>query len=69
MNPVHLVGTGSFPVGLAAREIGRPVAKNVLYSLIGRSSGPWRRERLRGNAMAAADALRGRITPERILDL
>jgi GT2 family glycosyltransferase len=68
MNPVHLWRKGSFPGWLAAYEIFRPTAKNVARSLRGGDSS-WRRERLRGNRLAVADALRGRITPERILHL
>jgi GT2 family glycosyltransferase len=68
MNPVYLRQKGSFPVWLAAQQIFRPVAKNIALSLAGPAR-QWRRERLRGNAMAVADAVRGRITPERILEL
>lgn len=68
MNPVYLCRKGSFPLWLAAREIFRPTAKNVLYSIAGAES-TWRRERLRGNLLALADVLRGRITPERITEL
>ena len=65
MNPVYLLRKGSFPLWLAAWEIFRPVAKNMLYA----ASLPWRRERLAGNLMAAADVIRGRLTPERIRQL
>lgn len=68
MNPVYLARKGSFPVWLAVQQIFRPVAKNVALSAVGRARA-WRRERLRGNWTAAADALCGRITPERILEL
>jgi hypothetical protein len=68
MNPVYLHRKGSFPLWLAAQQIFRPVAKNITLA----AGGPyrsWRRERLRGNLKAAADVLRGRITPERIVEL
>jgi GT2 family glycosyltransferase len=65
MNPVYLCRKGSFPVWLAAWEILRPVAKNVVYAVAG-SSRSWRRERLAGNLTAAVDVIRGRLTPERI---
>jgi hypothetical protein len=68
MNPVYLARKGSFPLWLAAQQIFRPTAKNVVLSA-GGTSAPWRRERLRGNALAARDVVRGRITPERIVDL
>lgn len=68
MNPVHLWKKGSFPAWLAAYQIFRPAAKNVLRSVVG-SDRNWRRERLRGNALALHDVLWGRITPERILHL
>jgi GT2 family glycosyltransferase len=68
MNPVYLWRKGSFPLWLAAWEIFRPVAKNVVYAAAGPTS-RWRRERLGGNLTAAADVLRGRLTPERIKEL
>ncbi|MFV0633107.1 glycosyltransferase [Demequina sp.] len=68
MNPVHLARTGSFPLWLAAWEIFRPTVKNLAYAVVG-DQASWRRQRVRGNALGVGDALRGRITPERILDL
>jgi GT2 family glycosyltransferase len=68
MNPIYLATKGSFPLWLTVQQIFRVVAKNVALSVAGGGSA-WRRERLRGNAMAASDALRGRITPERIVEL
>jgi GT2 family glycosyltransferase len=68
MNPIYLARKGSFSAWLAAQQIFRPVAKNLAWSTTGSATG-WRRERLRGNALAARDAIRGRITPERIVDL
>ena len=68
MNPIYLFRKGSFPVWLAAWETFRPFAKNLLCAVAG-SSRSWRRERLDGNLTAAADAVRGRFTPERIRQL
>ena len=68
MNPCYFIRTGSFSVGLAVHQMFRPVAKNVAYSLVGVER-DWRRERLRGNLLAAADVARGRFTPERIRQL
>ncbi|MFW7414195.1 glycosyltransferase family 2 protein [Demequina sp. SO4-18] len=68
MNPVYLARAGSFPVWLSAWEIFRPVARNLALAA-GGAQAPWRRERVRGNALAFRDAVRGRITPERIVEL
>jgi GT2 family glycosyltransferase len=68
MNPVHLWKKGSFPAWLAAYQIFRPAAKNLVRSVVG-SDRNWRRKRLHGNALALRDALWGRITPERIVNL
>ena len=68
MNPIYLARKGSFPVWLATQQIFRPVAKNIALAAAGPSAS-WRRERLRGNALAVRDAVCGRITPERIVDL
>lgn len=68
MNPVYLNRKGSFPLWLAAQQIFRPVAKNVALAAVGPAA-PWRRERLRGNVAAVVDVIRGRITPERIVEL
>jgi GT2 family glycosyltransferase len=68
MNPIYLWKKGSFPGWLAFREIFRPAAKNVAFSVVG-SQSAWRRQRLKGNAVAMTDVLRSRITPERITEL
>lgn len=68
MNPMYLHHKGSFPLGLAVGHLGRRLAKNVVLSSAG-SSRHWRRERLRGNALAIQDLLRRRVTPERITEL
>jgi GT2 family glycosyltransferase len=68
MNPIYLARKGSFPWWLAIQQIFRPLAKNLTLSVAGGASS-WRRERLRGNVMATSDAVRGRVTPERIVEL
>ncbi|MEY2848453.1 MAG: hypothetical protein RI885_1118 [Actinomycetota bacterium] len=68
MNPIYIWRKGTFPAWLAVREIFRPTSKNLVFSIVGPQS-RWRRERLRGNLIALGDALRGRITPERITRL
>jgi GT2 family glycosyltransferase len=67
-NPLYLWRKGSFPAWLAARELLRPVAKNLTHARPGPDSG-WRRERLRGNLLALGDVARGRLTLERVRDL
>lgn len=68
MNAVYLRRKGSFPYWLAAQQIARPTLKNIALSIAGKSA-TWRRQRLGGNLIATKDVLRGRITPERILDI
>lgn len=68
MNPFYLWRKGSFPLWLMVTEMGKRVAKNLVKSAGGSEAG-WRRRRVVGNAMAGADILRGRITPERITEL
>jgi GT2 family glycosyltransferase len=68
MNPYYLWRKGSFPLWLMTTEMGKRVAKNLAYSVTG-TERAWRRKRVHGNAMAWADILRRRITPERIVEL
>jgi GT2 family glycosyltransferase len=68
MNPVHLWRKKSFPTWLAAYELFPRVGKNFVRSIAGREAS-WRRQRVRGNLLAAVDIVRGRITPERITQL
>lgn len=68
MNASYLMHKGSFPLWLTVNEIGRRLAKNVVRSVAHEEKG-WRRRRLRGNARAFADVVRGRFTPERILEI
>ena len=68
MNPLYLWRKGSFTFIYAVRHLGRRVAKNAALSVLGPERSR-RRERLRGNLMAARDASVRRFTPERILEL
>jgi GT2 family glycosyltransferase len=67
-NPAHLWRKGSIGVCDAASFAFRPLLANVFGSLMGRDT-KWRQARLRGNLLSACDLLRGRVTPERIIDL
>ncbi len=68
MNPAYLYRSGSFPLRLAVHETIYRVGKNVVRAAWGPERA-WRRERLRGNLLAAGDIIRGRLTPERILQI
>jgi GT2 family glycosyltransferase len=68
MNPVYFLLKQSFTAKETFLEIGRPVAMNVLRSATGPNRS-WRRERLRGNLIALGSILRGRIDPERMVEL
>ena len=67
-NPLYLLRKGSYSAGRAARSVARNIAANCARAL-------WpepyidRRGRLLGNALALLDMCRGRMRPERILDL
>ena len=67
-NPIYLFRKGSYSFGRAARSVGRNLAANAARSVQPESYID-RRGRLRGNALAFLDLLRGRLTPERILEL
>lgn len=66
-NPIYLTRKGTMLSGMATDLILRNVGSNLLRSLW---SEPWidRRGRLLGNLIAAADLLRGRLDPRRILE-
>lgn len=66
-NPIYLVGKGTMPPLMAARHCARNFIANHLRAF---NPEPWidRRGRIAGNWLALADAARGRISPERILD-
>ena len=65
MNPVYLNRKGTLRLAEAAILVLRPLLANLRGGVF---SGE-RRRRLAGMALAAGDVLRGRITPERIVDL
>ena len=67
-NPIYLFHKGSYGLASAMRSVGRDVAANLLRSLWSESYVD-RRGRLRGNARAVADIVRGRLAPERVLEL
>jgi glycosyltransferase involved in cell wall biosynthesis len=67
-NPIHLISRGSMGHLRALRIMGRNILANLGKSLWAE---PWvdRCGRLRGNLIGLGDLLRGRLDPERILDL
>lgn len=67
MNPIYLHSVRSFPLWLAIHEIIPRCGKNLVLSFVGAEK-EWRRERLSGNLVALLDAIRGRRTPERMLE-
>jgi GT2 family glycosyltransferase len=68
MNPIYFYHAGSFSLWLALHETVLRLGKNILRSAWSAERN-WRRERLRGNLIALGDIARGRLTPERILEL
>jgi GT2 family glycosyltransferase len=68
MNPIYFYRGGSFSLWLGLHETVLRFGKNVVRSVAG-AERHWRRQRLRGNLIALGDVARGRLTPERILDL
>ena len=67
-NPIYLRAKGSYSWRRALGSVGRNVAANGLGAVW---SEPWidRRGRLLGNALAFVDLMRGRLSPERVLDV
>jgi GT2 family glycosyltransferase len=67
-NPLYMAGKGSLSRGQAILHLSRNIAKNI--AKLPRPEA-WidRRGRLRGNFLAMADLVRGRMSPGRILDL
>jgi glycosyltransferase involved in cell wall biosynthesis len=67
-NPLYMLRKGTLCRSYAFRQMGRNVARNLARALVPE---PWvdRRGRLKGNLMALADLLRGRLDPRRILRL
>ncbi|RRA47249.1 glycosyltransferase family 2 protein [Acidipila sp. EB88] len=68
INPFYLARKGSFPWSNALRSVGRNMLANIVRSIRPESYVD-RRGRLRGNAMAMLDLLRGRLRPDRILHM
>ena len=67
-NAIYLARKGSYPWNRALRSAARNMAMNLVRSL---APEPWvdRRGRLRGNLIALADLLRGRMHPMRVMEL
>lgn len=67
-NPLYLFGKGSYSLGRALRSVGRNMLANAARAF---RPEPFidRRGRLRGNVIALFDLVRGRMRPERILEL
>ncbi len=67
-NPIYLRAKGSYSWRRALGSVGRNVAANGVGAMW---SEPWidRRGRLLGNALAFIDLVRGRLAPERVLDV
>lgn len=67
-NAIYLARKGSYPWNRALRSAARNMAMNILRSA---APEPWvdRRGRLRGNLLALADLLRGRMHPMRVMEL
>ncbi|MDE8346706.1 MAG: glycosyltransferase family 2 protein [Acidocella sp.] len=67
-NPLHMVGRKTLSFRRAFNQMARNIAMNIVKSP---RPEPWidRRGRLKGNALACWDFLRGRLSPGRILDM
>lgn len=67
-NAIYLARKGSYPWNRALRSAARNMAMNILRSV---APEPWvdRRGRLRGNLIALADLVRGRMHPMRVMEL
>jgi GT2 family glycosyltransferase len=67
-NAAYLARKGTVPKSYLARLAARNMLANLAHSI---RPEPFvdRRGRLRGNLLALADVMRGRVTPERILEL
>ncbi len=69
MNPYYFWRKGSFPFWLLVHEAGPRVAKNAAHAIGISAEHRSRRRRLRGNLLALGDIARGRVTPERMIEL
>ncbi len=68
VNPLYLIRKGTVPAAFALPLMGRNIAANLVRSMWPESYID-RRGRLRGNLIAIAHVLSGRIEPEYILKL
>jgi GT2 family glycosyltransferase len=68
-NPIYLLGKGTTSPRAASWLVGRALAANVIKTAVRRTKLFDYPGRLRGNALALMDLVRGRCAPERILDL
>jgi len=68
VNPVYLARKGTMQLGFARRIVARNVIANLYHAF---RPEPWvdRLGRVKGNWLGLLDLMRGRITPERIIDL
>lgn len=67
-NPVYLMRKGTMSLKFAGRLMARNLASNLLRSLWSEPHVD-RRGRLRGNLIAVIDLLRGKVHPQRILEI
>jgi hypothetical protein len=67
-NPVYMMRKGTMTASYGLRQMARNLASNLAKSIVPE---PWvdRRGRLKGNALAFADLLRGTLDPRNILRL
>lgn len=67
-NPLYLVQKGTMPRSYALKILSKNVSANLFRSF---NPEPWidRRGRVRGNLIALLDLIRGRLRPERIMDV
>lgn len=68
-NVIYLERKGTMGAAFAMRLVTRNLMANLLGSILAPGGHVDRRGRLRGNLMALADGLRGRIDPRRILEM
>jgi len=67
-NPIYLKRKGTMPIWHVLEMMSRNMISNLAHSVRPPAYADFR-GRLRGNLLALSDLARGRITPERILDL
>ena len=68
VNPLYLYKKSNMKLSKAINHIGRNILANIVKSVI-LKDGEDRIGRLKGNALAVADVLRGRLEPEKVLRL